>query len=510
MDIDMRKQINRISSWMRLALMGGALVAAGTSLAFTRLSETKATPQAAMLRLVVDESPARREGQFVTSFAPVMKQVAPSVVNVFTTTTIQQPRGLHPGTPLDDQWLRRFFGDEFFGESRRSQRAPRQSGLGSGVIVTEDGYILTNHHVVDKADEIRVALNDGREFRAKIVGTDPKSEIAVLKIDASDLAPLPLADSDKVEIGDIVLAVGNPFGIGQTVTMGIVSATGRASLGLDYEDFIQTDAAINPGNSGGALLDAYGRLIGINTAILSRTGGNHGIGFAVPSNLARSVMENLVSHGRVIRGFMGVGIQDLTPALARQFKVPEAAGAVVTEVHRKSPAERAGLKIEDVIIELNGKPVKDSRSLRLQVAQIPPETRVPVKILRGGKEQLLHVVLRELPRDIASFRNQPAEPESNVTLEGVRVGDINASVRQQLGLPANLSGAVVLEVEESSAAYRDGLRAGDVILEMNRQPVRDAEQAVALSEKSMEKVTLLRVWSRGGSRYLVVDESKGG
>jgi serine protease Do len=355
-----------------------------------------------------------------------------------------------------------------------------------------------------------VTLNDGREFRAKVVGTDSKSEIAVMKIEASGLAPLPLADSDKVEIGDIVLAVGNPFGIGQTVTMGIVSATGRASLGLDYEDFIQTDAAINPGNSGGALLDAEGRLVGINTAILSRTGGNHGIGFAVPSNLARGVMEGLVQHGRVIRGFMGVHIQDVTPALAKQFKVPDASGAVVTEVQPRSPAERAGLKIEDVIIEVNGRQVKDSRNLRLQVSQLPPDTRVPVKILRNGREQTVQVVLRELPQDLASAGSQPGQPESSVTLEGVTVGDIDANARRQLKLPANLNGALVVQVDQNSAAYRDGLREGDVILEMNRQTVRNADQAVALSEETTDKVILLRVWSRGGSRYLVVDESKGG
>jgi serine protease Do len=501
----MRNSIRTISSWMRVALMGGALIAAGTSLAFSRLSDSKSTPKPAIVRLVVDEAPVNRDGRFVTSFAPVIKQAGPSVVSVFTTTRIQQPR-----VPFfDDPWFRRFFGEEG-GDPRRSQRTPRQMGLGSGVIVTEDGYILTNHHVVDKADEIRVTLNDGREFRAKVVGTDSKSEIAVMKIEASDLAPLPLADSDKVEIGDIVLAVGNPFGIGQTVTMGIVSATGRASLGLDYEDFIQTDAAINPGNSGGALLDAEGRLVGINTAILSRTGGNHGIGFAVPSNLARSVMEGLVQHGRVIRGFMGVHIQDVTPALAKQFKVPEASGAVVTEVQPRSPAERAGLKIEDVIIEVNGRPVRDSRNLRLQVSQLPPETRVPVKILRNGREQTVQVVLRELPQDLASAGSQPGQPESSVTLEGVTVGDLDANARRQLGLPANLNGALVVQVDENSAAYRDGLREGDVILEMNRQAVRNADEAVALSEKTTDKVILLRVWSRGGSRYLVVDESKGG
>jgi serine protease Do len=388
---------------------------------------------------------------------------------------------------------------------------PKQHGLGSGVIVTKDGYLLTNNHVVENADEVKVALGDGREFTAKVVGKDPKSDIAVLKIDAKDLPAIDLADSDKLEVGDVVLAIGNPFGVGQTVTSGIISATGRGSLGLDYEDMIQTDAAINPGNSGGALVDAEGRLIGINTAIISRSGGNQGIGFAVPVNLARSVMEGLVKDGRVVRGFLGVNIQDLTPALAEEFDVKESSGVLVAGVTPKSPAEKAGLRDGDIITEFNGKAVKDSRHLKLQVAQTAPGTSVPVKILRDGKTKSLDVTVKELPgTEHASKKNSDDAQNSSDALDGVAVADIDSAAKQQFKLPANVNGAVVTQVDPNSAAFEAGLREGDVIQEINRKPVKSAEDAVQLTENAKDKRTLLRVWSKGSSRYVVVDETKAG
>jgi serine protease Do len=508
----MRQNIWRISSWLRVALLGGALAVAGSSFAFSHLTETKDSHGPARVHLVVDSAPVQREGKAVMSFAPVVKRVAPSVVKVYTTTKIKQQR-----MPMfDDPLFRRFFDPDGSGEDRRTLRNPKQLGLGSGVVVTKDGYILTNNHVVENADEIKVGLNDGRDLPAKIVGTDSKSDVAVLKIEANDLAPLSLADSDKIEVGDLVLAVGNPFGIGQTVTMGIVSATGRATLGLDYEDFIQTDAAINPGNSGGALVDADGRLIGINTAILSRSGGNQGIGFAIPSNLARSVMENLIKNGRVIRGYMGLLPQDVTPDLAQQFNLPEnTGGALVAEVTSKSPAEKAGLKNGDIITEFNGKPVKDARHLRLQVAQVAPGTKVPVKVVRDGESKTLDVVLKEFPKDDALARRgdqggSDRESSSSDTLDGVTVAEIDAQARRQFNLPASLKGALVVQVDENSAAYDKGLREGDVILEINRKAVHSADEAVELSDKAKDKRVLLRVWSHGVTRYLTVDESKAG
>jgi serine protease Do len=408
--------------------------------------------------------------------------------------------------------MRRFFGDE--GRMpRRNFNVPRQQGIGSGVIATKDGYILTNNHVVDGADEVKVALQDGREFNAKVIGRDPKSDVAVIKIDAKDLPAITMADSDKVEVGDVVLAVGNPFGIGQTVTTGIVSATGRAgATGLDYEDFIQTDAAINPGNSGGALVDAEGRLIGINTAILSRSGGNQGIGFAIPANLARDVMESLVKDGHVTRGYLGVMIQDVTPALASQFKLKQNNGALVGDVTPRSPAEKAGIKSGDIITEFNGKKVTDSRHLKLEVARTHPGDSVQVKVLRDGSAKTMEIAVKELPGTEQLAKNDRQNgSDDNGTLNGVTVSDLDGTARQQFDIPGNLRGGVVItEVQPDSGAAEAGLKPGDVILEINRHPVKSAEEAVKMTENTDTKKTLLRVWRDGGSRFVVVDESKAG
>src|SRR5438477_1172751 len=304
-------------------------------------------------------------------------------------------------TPFfDDPFFRRFFGSPFDDNGgRRQPRTFKERSLGSGVIVTKDGYILTNNHVEDGADEIKVARDkDKKQFTAKVIGRDPRTDIAVLKIDAKDLPFITFADSDKIEVGDVVLALGNPFGIGQTVTMGIVSATGRGGMGIeDYEDFIQTDAAINPGNSGGALVDAEGRLVGLNTAILSRSGGSQGVGFAIPANLARSVMDQLIKSGKVERGFLGVGIQDLTPELARQFNVKDTQGALVSSVTPDSPADKAGLKSGDVIVEFNGRAVPDSRHLKLQVAETAPGSSTPVRVMRDGVNKMLSLTVKAMP-----------------------------------------------------------------------------------------------------------------
>jgi len=376
--------------------------------------------------------------------------------------------------------------------------------------VTEDGYILTNNHVVEGADEVKVALQDGREITASVVGRDPKTDVAVLKIDAKGLPWVPMADSDRIEVGDLVLAVGNPFGIGQTVTMGMVSATGRANMGIDYEDFIQTDAAINPGNSGGALVDVEGRLIGINTAILSRSGGNQGIGFAIPSNMARDVMEKLVRDGRVTRGYVGLMIQDVTSGLAQQFKLKDTHGALVGDVVPKGPADKAGVRSGDVVLEFDGKPVRDSRQFRLQVARTSPGERVPVKVLRGGDTKTLDIAIQELPgtEGVAKSATQPGDDEG--TLNGVEVSNLDSAARRQFNIPDSVRGALVTNVDPDSAAAEAGLRTGDVIIEINRQAVKNADEAVHLTEKPKDKTTLLRVWSNGGSRFVVVDESKNG
>ncbi len=499
----MKQMLERTSTRLLALILGGSL--AITAVAFSQKPNSE---KAVKVNLTLDERPISRETGS-TSYAPIVKKVAPGVVRVYTSSTAQ-PTSYQPDM---DEFFRRFFGDRFESQRRgRNMQVPRQQGIGSGVIISKDGYILTNNHVVDGADEVKVALQDGREFEAKVIGRDPKSEVAVIKIDASNLPALALADSDKVEVGDIVLAVGNPFGIGQTVTKGIVSATGRGgTLGLDYEDFIQTDAAINPGNSGGALVDIEGRLIGINTAILSRSGGNMGIGFAIPTNLARDVMEDLIKDGHVTRGFLGVMIQDLTPSLAQQFDVKEGTkGALIGDVSPKGPAEKAGLKSGDVVIEFGGKKVTDSRHLKLQVARTAPGSTVPVKILRDGTPKTIEVTVRELPGSETVAKTGGAGADDEGTLNGVAVADLDRETRQQLNVPSNLGGVVVTEVAPDSAAAKVGLRPGDVIQEINRQKVKDAEQAVEMTKKTEEKRTLLRVWRDGNSRFVVVDETKQG
>jgi serine protease Do len=465
-------------------------------------------PEKVPVPIAVNDAPLARETKLNLSFAPIAKRVGPSVVNVFTTKTVRNPE-MRPF--FDDPMFRRFFGEPF-GE-RGSPRQPRtfkERSLGSGVIVTKDGYILTNNHVVDGADEVKVARDkDKKEYTAKVVGRDPKTDIAVLKIDASELPFVTLADSDKIEVGDMVLAIGNPFGVGQTVTMGIISAVGRGGMGIeDYEDFIQTDAAINPGNSGGALVDAEGRLIGINTAILSRTGGNQGVGFAVPVNLARNVMEHLIQDGKVVRGYLGVAIQDLSPELAKQFNVPDTGGALIGGMTEKSAAAEAGLRSGDVIIELDGKPVKDSRTLRLAVGRMSPGTKVHLKVLRDEKEKSFTVTLREMPEQKMAARGEPSENENDEeVLKGVGVGDLDSATRRQFNIPEQIKGAIITDVEPDSASYEAGLRQGDVIQEINHEAVTSAEDAVKASQ-SKKKKTLVRLWSKGGSRYVVVDESK--
>ncbi|MBK7998884.1 MAG: DegQ family serine endoprotease [Verrucomicrobia bacterium] len=494
---------------MPYLVLGAALLVAGASAAVSKddsKSEAKVTP----VKLVVDDKPVTRDVKLGTSFSPIVKKVAPSVVMV-TTSAKPKQAAMQEFPGFDNPFFRRFFGEEFDQrQQRRRPNAPRQVGQGSGVIVTKDGYILTNNHVVDGADEVKVGLQDGREFTGKVVGKDPKTDVAVLKIDGKDLPFIAMADSDKIEVGDIVLAVGNPFGIGQTVTMGMISATGRATLGLDYEDFIQTDAAINPGNSGGALVDADGRLIGINTAILSRSGGNQGIGFAIPMNLARDVMESLVADGKVTRGYLGVMIQDVTPSLAKEFNLKDQKGALIGDVVPKGPAEKAGLKSGDIVLEFNGKAVTGSRQLKLQVARVKPSESVPVKVLRNGSTKTLEVTVRELPGSEQVAKADNSSSADGEALKGVAVGDLDAQTRREMNVPANVHGAVVLDVEEGSAAREAGLKPGDVILEINRQPVKDAEDAVKLTENPKDKTTLLRIWSNGGSRYVVVDESSAG
>jgi serine protease Do len=502
----MKSLFNSVSNRVAALSLAGAVVLAGSALAFTQES---AKPAKASVDVPLAETPVPRDTLPRGSFAPVVSKVAPGVVKIVTTTENRNAVSQNfPG--MDDPFWRHFFGDQN-GPMRSPRRMPRpmEHGLGSGVIVTKDGYLLTNNHVVDGAKEVKVTLQDGRDFTAKVVGRDPKSDIAVVKIDATDLPVVSMADSDKVQVGDLVLAIGNPFGVGQTVTQGIVSATDRGNMGIeDYENFIQTDAAINPGNSGGALVDIEGRLVGINTAILSRTGGSQGVGFAIPSNLARTVMDSLIKEGHVTRGYLGIMIQNVTPELEHAFNLKKSVGSLVGDVVPNGPAAKAGLKPGDVILKFNDKNVTDSRHLQLAVAATKPGSTIPVEILRDGNNKTLDVTVKALPGEQQTASVNPDNQQDTGTLNGVTVSNLDDSTRSQLNVPKGITGAVVTEVQPDSPAAEAGLKSGDVIQEINRHPVKNADDAVKLTEEAKDKHTLVRVWSNGGSRYLVVDETQ--
>jgi len=472
-------------------------------------------------RLKTQDTDISAEVRARTSLAPIVKKVAPSVINIYSTMMVRQ----RANPLLEDPFLRRFFGQE---PDEGSSRPRKEESLGSGVIVSPDGYILTAYHVIDGADKVQVALADGNqdEFDAKIIGTDPPTDVAVLKIEAKKSLPaITIGDSDKLEVGDLVLALGNPFRVGQTVTSGIVSGLGRGGFEVNsYENFIQTDAAINPGNSGGALVDAEGRLVGINTIIVSSSGGFMGIGFAVPVNMARYVMDRLIQYGKVARGYLGINIQPLTTELAKEFNLPdESSGVLVGGVSPNSAAEKAGLKDGDVIIELDGKKVTDPGKLRLLVAQTAPGSQVTLRILRGqpGEKPVQKTItakLGELPQQaLASNRSRGSQNRpgsANIdALDGVSVADIDSAARREYGIPSTVHGALVVNVDPGSAATDTGLQTGDVILEINRHPVQNADDAVAQSDRIKGKRVLLRVWTHaggggGGTRYIVIEPPK--
>ncbi|HTY86983.1 MAG TPA: DegQ family serine endoprotease [Candidatus Acidoferrum sp.] len=462
----------------------------------------------------VETAPINRDAKLGTSYAPVVKKAAPSVVNIYSTHIIRVRQFRHPF--FNDPFFRQFFGPDEGREIPRRERA-----LGSGVIVSPDGYILTANHVVEDADEIKVSLGENKkEYAAKVIGTDPPTDVAVLKIDAKDLPAITLADSSQLEIGDIVLAIGNPYGLSQTVTMGIVSALGRNSLpGFNqYQDFIQTDAAINPGNSGGALVDVEGRLVGINTAIVPNSnGGNQGIGFAVPVNLARHVMERLISGGKVSRGYLGIYLQDITPALAKAFNLPDQNGALVRDLVTNAPAQKAGIKAGDVIVSFNGKETADVASLMLAVSESSPGSSATVKLIRQGQAKTVSVNLAEMSAPASPVETDREDADSSSgssmpdSLNGVTVQDLDYNLRRQLGA-TNLQGALVTSVDPDSNAAEAGLQRYDVILEINQQPVASAADAVRLGREAKGEQILLKIWHRGGdlsgTRFLSVDNTK--
>jgi serine protease Do len=438
----------------------------------------------------------------LTTFAPIVEKDLPAVVNISSSKVVHNnPNEM----PFMDPFFRQFFGDNF-GRQNRMPNRQVERGLGSGVIVKADGYILTNNHVVDGATDVRVTLLDKRELKAKVVGTDAKTDIAVLKVDAKDLPVLAFADSSKVKVGDIALAMGQPFGLGQSVTMGIISAKGRNGLGIEgYEDFIQTDAAINPGNSGGALVDGRGELIGINTAILSHgSGGNQGIGFAVPVNMARAVMDQVVAHGKVVRGYMGVITEDITPAMAASFHLTDTRGALMGDVSSGSPAAQAGIHRGDVIVEMEGQRIEDSNQLRLRVSMTAPGTTVHVKLLRDGVEQTVAVKLGELPND-GERAGVGGRDGGSGALDGVSVEELDSQTLQQLHMPAGTKGVVVAEVADGSSASMAGLQPGDVVQEVDHVRIGSVSDFDRAMRRGPGHTVLLLVNRGGNTLYIAIE-----
>jgi len=443
----------------------------------------------------------RRIGQ---GFSQVVEEVSPSVVNVRVTAKVSGRAPSFHGTPFD------FFGGDpfhqFFEAPPPQDRLER--GSGSGVIVSADGYILTNNHVVAEADEITVVAADGKSYEATVVGTDYRTDLAVIKIEGKDFPAAELGDSSQLQVGEWVLAVCNPFELQNTVTAGIVSARGRSNVGLaEYEDFIQTDAAINPGNSGGPLVNLDGDVVGINTAIATRTGGNMGIGFAIPINMAKQVMEELIKSGKVTRGWLGVYIQPVTPALQKQFGLKSAAGALVADVNAGGPAEKAGLKRGDVIVRYQGEAVEDTNQLRNLVADTEIGTNAEVTVIRTGQEKKIRVKIGELPEEATAAGRRPGggfEPDL-----GFEVENLTPALRRQLGLADDQEGVVVVNLRQVSDAYQQGLRQGDVIVEINRQEITDVgDFNPALSGLDAGDSVLVVVVTAGHTRYLSFELGK--
>lgn len=446
------------------------------------------------------------------AFVEATEKVKPAVVSIVSVKKVRYavPEFNFPFPddffePFGDDFLRRFF------QFRFPQLEPREfmkQGIGSGVIVDgKKGYILTNNHVIADADEINVMLPDKRTFTGKVKGRDPKTDIALVQIEGEDLPEAQLGDSDTLRVGDWVLAIGNPFGLSFSVTAGIISAKGR-TVGITgaygYEDFIQTDAAINPGNSGGPLIDLEGKVVGINTAIASATGGYQGVGFAIPINMAKVVMEELETKGKVVRGWLGVVIQNLTPELSKKFNAPSLKGALVSQVNPKTPAEKAGIKTGDIIVEIDGKEVADTTELRNTVARLKPGKEVEVVVLRDGKRKTLTVTIGEQPEEIAEA-GQPEKAEESEEKFGIRVTEITPDVIRRFGLSKDITGVLVIEVKANSPAAKEDIKPGDVIVEVNRQPVNNLkEYNKEMAKAAQEGSVLLLIKTKEGSRFVAL------
>jgi serine protease Do len=449
------------------------------------------------------------------AFAATAKAAMPAVVSITVEKTVDvaptigsedQSQYNNPFSPFGDDFLRKFFGGRL--PQMRSPRRYLERGQGSGFIISRDGYILTNNHVVGDVDKMTVTLQDGRTFNnAKVIGTDPGSEVALIKIEGSDFPMLPLGDSDKMQVGDWVIAIGNPFGLTETVTVGVISAVGRSNVHIAaYEDFIQTDAAINPGNSGGPLINLDGQAIGINTAIASESGGYMGIGFAIPINMARTIEEQLKKSGRVIRGYLGLLAQDVTPGMAELLKLSQPQGVIVSQVESGSPAAAAGLRTGDVILEMNGRKIESYDAFRNEVAALAPGTDVKLTVSREGKVSQVTVTLGERPSEVAQAQQTPQEQQQQLVL-GVQVQNLSRDMAQQFGYAPG-SGVIVSAVVPGSPADDAGIQPGDLVTAVNRQPVTSTDQfRKAINAARSQKKALLLIRRGEFSQYVVVQLS---
>jgi len=506
-------------------------------------------------KILKDTSPLPNNGQLQMSYASVVDKILPSVVTIYSSTPIKTP-GVDQIPPQLRPFFYRFFGgpDGFGGMNEDDEPAPnpnprrrgqpqqpqrpqipqdddahQERGVGSGMIITQDGYIITNNHVVADAKKIEVSLDENgatKTYKAEVIGTDPLTDVALIKIDAKGLKPATLGDSSKLRVGDIVLAAGAPMELSRSVTQGIVSALGRSNEGIvgknngrtrvqGYEDFIQTDASINPGNSGGPLVDGMGRVVGISTAILSRSGMNAGIGFAIPINMALHIVEDLLDDGAVQRGFLGVQIAYLDTSLAERLGIKEQGGAVVMMVGSESPAEKAGVQLEDVIVSINNQKVDNSSRLRLIVSSAKPGSQIPIEVMRGGKKITLTATLEALPEEALSENGGtrmlprpgqgagPAKDNISELVSGVTVQTLTPALRERHDVPSSVSGVIVTKLEADSRAAAMGVAENDVITHVNRKPVASAAEARTLA-KSSENTVLLRVWSKGDTKLLMI------
>ena len=441
------------------------------------------------------------------SFEAVSRAVLPAVVNISTTALVSTSPHLPP--MFDDPFFKRFFGNPFGPGGGQAPQKHVERSLGSGFIISSDGTIVTNNHVVKNATKVTVLLSNKKSYQAKVIGTDPMTDIAVIKINSR--TPLPVVtwgDSKNVDVGTIVLAMGSPFGLTQSVTMGIVSALKRSIMGIEqYENFIQTDAAINPGNSGGPLVNLRGEVVGMNTAIYTTNGGYEGIGFAIPVTMVRQVVQDLITKGKVVRGWLGISIQNVTPVIAKQFDLKKNAGVLVSDVLPGSPAEAARLKRGDVITALNGMAVEDANDLRMHVARIPPGKIASLTVVRSGKTIHIDVKVGELPKKLA-MNNRHREGSTgnfNNVLKGLRILDLNGEIRQQLGLSSNVHGVVIQAVQPGSAVEAAGLRRGDIIVEIDRKPVRSVSAFVRIARRiPSDAEVLLTILHDGRHSYVSV------